>query len=151
MSSLHCCKKATIDSFIYNGFSVKININLWNQQTSKLSIASTHAWISPSNASLAYSSGSSIANALSEFCEQGVVLNPSSALLQFVISCYQIFFPCFFPYQRSKKGWNDITVIKSYKFRHLRTEISRSILQFFYRQNTASKSKSKRFLQVFHP
>lgn len=33
-------------------------------------------------ASRAYSNGSSIANALSEFCEHGVVLNPFSALLQ---------------------------------------------------------------------
>ena len=33
-------------------------------------------------ASRAYSSGSSIAKSLSEFCEQGVVLNPSSTLLQ---------------------------------------------------------------------
>ena len=50
--------------------------------TSKQSIASTQACISPSKVSRAYSSGSSIADALSEFCEQGVILNPFSALLQ---------------------------------------------------------------------
>ena len=47
----------------------------YNYHASKLSIASTHACISPSKASRAYSSGSSIANALSEFCEQRVFPN----------------------------------------------------------------------------
>lgn len=52
------------------------------QKSPNLQTINSIACISPSKASRAYSSGSSIAKALSEFCEQGVVLNPSSTLLQ---------------------------------------------------------------------
>ena len=71
--------------FLFNFITPSLDILpkfIKNHQISKLSTASTQACISPSKASRAYSSGSSIAKALNEFCEQGVVLNPSSALLQ---------------------------------------------------------------------
>ena len=114
----------------------------YNYYTSKLSIASTHACISPSKANRAYSNGSSIANALSEFCEQGVVSKhplpyySQSAIYNSQMWLYQY---CSF------EGYSLHISISSYQSFH------RNVLKAFHPVPTAIFIICYKLFQIFFP
>lgn len=90
---LPVCPVATTVQLIGSKWKLLIMRNLlarpWRfNELKKDFSASTHVCIVPSRYRLAYSSGLSIASAFNEHCEPGVVLSPSSGLLQSTRNIY---------------------------------------------------------------